>query len=144
MIMCVHGVRRFIVLPLFGVCFVMVLAGCGATGPDLVEVTGTVTLDGQPVDGAVVGFRPSEGTPAAATTDATGKFTLRVSVGQCAITVIKSETVGGGAVAGADETAQEVQTKSLLPIKYSAAQGSGLTADVQRGMAPLTLELTSK
>src|SRR5687768_3127557 len=53
------------------------LAGCGPSGPAMVKVTGTVTLDGTPVEGANVMFVPaSTGKPAQGKTDAAGKFTL--------------------------------------------------------------------
>lgn len=44
------------------------LLGCGESGPKLAPVTGTVTLNGKPLEGAVVSFQPdssfAEGIPA--------------------------------------------------------------------------------
>lgn len=37
------------------------LAGCGSGGPDLVPVSGTVTLEGKPIGGAHVTFAPKPG-----------------------------------------------------------------------------------
>ncbi|SIN85988.1 hypothetical protein SAMN05444166_1309 [Singulisphaera sp. GP187] len=34
------------------------IAGCGGSGPRLVSVKGTVTLDGKPLEGAVIAFHP--------------------------------------------------------------------------------------
>lgn len=53
------------------------LAGCGG-GPRPVKVSGTVTLDGQPVEGATVQFVPAGGTgrPAVGLTRADGGFEL--------------------------------------------------------------------
>ena len=44
-------------------CLVLLMAGCGGsdTTPGLVPVTGTVTLDGAPLDGAAVTFLPQFG-----------------------------------------------------------------------------------
>src|SRR5688500_6533032 len=57
--------------------FLVLLAGCGPSGPAMVKDTGTVTLDGTPVDGASVMFVPvSTVKPAQGKTDAAGKFTL--------------------------------------------------------------------
>ena len=54
-------------------------AGCGRRPP--VPVSGTVTLDGQPVEGATVTFhvlgRDREGRPATGQTDKTGTFHLK-------------------------------------------------------------------
>lgn len=53
------------------------LAGCG--GPENVgRVTGVVTLNGAPLPGAVVKFQPQpNGSPSAAVTDDSGRYTLR-------------------------------------------------------------------
>jgi len=60
------------------------LVGCGSEGFELVPVSGTVTLDGQPLAGASVSFQPTGGgaTPgpgSSAVTDASGKFQLKTS-----------------------------------------------------------------
>lgn len=53
------------------------LAGCGGADlPELGEVTGTVTLNGQPVEGALVEFIPDSGRPSSGVTDAEGVYTL--------------------------------------------------------------------
>lgn len=52
------------------------LAGCG-DGLELVPVAGTITLDGTPLEGATVIFRPERGRPSSGTTDALGKYALR-------------------------------------------------------------------
>ena len=59
--------------------FVTALNGCsgGAEVPALGKVTGTVTLDGEPLVGVNVVFKPAEGRAAAGVTDATGKYTLQ-------------------------------------------------------------------
>ncbi|MHB8899695.1 MAG: hypothetical protein ACYC6Y_13185 [Thermoguttaceae bacterium] len=141
--MYVQSLRVSLVLTLAGGLCLAAVAGCAPKGPETVEVTGTVTLDGQPVEGAIVGFRPTEGTPGAGTTDASGKFTLKATPGPNGVTVIKSETVGEAPVVDENTTAVEVQTKNLLPVKYSAVEGSGLSFDVQPGMAPVTIDLKS-
>ena len=59
------------------VCIVLVFAtGCG-TGYELAQ--GIVTMEGTPVEGAVVSFSPKEGstgTPGVGTTNKVGKFTI--------------------------------------------------------------------
>lgn len=62
------------------------IAGCGgSSGPDLHEVSGTVTLDGEPLPDAVVRFIPeTEGTaeyvrPATGVTDSSGWYSLSFS-----------------------------------------------------------------
>lgn len=52
-----------------------VTVGCG--GGETVPVSGTVTLDGEPLDGATIVFTPQEGgRPSAARTDSNGYYNL--------------------------------------------------------------------
>ena len=51
--------------------------GCGSgDAPPLGAVSGTVTLDGDPLEGVIVVFKPTEGRPAVGTSDAEGKYSL--------------------------------------------------------------------
>ena len=62
----------------------LVSVGCGGRGtPDLGKVSGTVTLDGQPLPQAKVEFQPTAdgGSASSATTDDQGKYELMYSVG---------------------------------------------------------------
>jgi hypothetical protein len=120
------------------------LVGC--TGekvnrPDPVLVTGVVTHNGSPVEGANVIFQPA-GHNYAATgrTDATGAFKLTAFEpdddgavpGEYKIAITKSEvTVTGGG--GSDDSPTTTKEKLLLPIKYARADGSGLVASVKSG-----------
>ena len=56
---------------------VLVTAGCGS-GSGMVSAGGTVTLDGEPLAGVVVEFRPVDpgGTPSFGLTDASGRYRL--------------------------------------------------------------------
>jgi hypothetical protein len=64
---------------------VLCLSGCGSSdGYKLAPVSGTITLDGQPLAGASVSFQPTGGgaTPgpgSAAVTDAGGKYELKTA-----------------------------------------------------------------
>ena len=61
---------------------VVVLLGCaGRNTPPLGKVTGTVTLDGQPLPKAKILFQPTgEGAPSYGRTDETGRYELQYSV----------------------------------------------------------------
>jgi len=52
------------------------LAGCGEGKPEVAEVTGTVTLDGKPLELIHVEFWPEVGPRAFGKTNESGKFTL--------------------------------------------------------------------
>src|SRR5262245_11610288 len=94
---CPLPIRRVLV-PGFAVLLVAA-AGCGnQRGP--VPISGTVTLDGEPVEGATVTFHTvgtdKEGKPATGETDKSGTFRLRtgtddgVRPGEYKVVIIKS------------------------------------------------------
>jgi hypothetical protein len=51
------------VLALVGLAGVVAAAGCGGERRDVIPVSGTVTLDGRPLGGATVTYRPTGDTP---------------------------------------------------------------------------------
>ncbi|NIP86928.1 MAG: carboxypeptidase regulatory-like domain-containing protein [Planctomycetales bacterium] len=57
----------------------VLLAGCGgnpADYPETAPVTGTVTLDGAPLEGASINFVPATGRSSSGKTDAQGRYEL--------------------------------------------------------------------
>jgi len=52
------------------------LVGCGESGPKLVPVSGTVTLNGKPLEGASIAFQPTsqDGIPAGDVTGPDGNY----------------------------------------------------------------------
>ena len=59
----------------------VLLAGCGGDGIRRVEVSGSVTLDGKPLDGAAILFVPIKGGPTAGTEIAGGQYRIEQSGG---------------------------------------------------------------
>jgi len=132
--------RSLVVLRLLGllriglsVVFLLPFAGCV---PALVPVSGTVTLDGQPLGSAAVMFTPPAGRPVTGKTDAQGKFSLftnspgdGVARGQYTVTIsaYKSEFDKRDVAGKADYVERTVW---LAPQKYSSPTTSGLTAAV--------------
>ncbi len=143
----------------------MSVTGCGGgndSGLNTVPVTGTVMMDGSPVEGAKVAFIPKEGGQGAVgMTDAQGKFSLMTVdpddgavPGSYTVTVFKSESAQS-MPADADRAnmsgeearayAQEVQknlisnrggagkVQDLLPEKYKSPATTDLTAEVTEG-----------
>ncbi len=64
--------------PACGVALMLMLVGCGKSGSTLAEVSGRVTLDGQPLVGAQLDFQPEHeaGSPSFGLTDADGRYEL--------------------------------------------------------------------
>jgi hypothetical protein len=117
----------------------VLICGCGGGRSGVSEVTGTITLDGQPLDGAQVTWpvggehdRPSSGV-----TDASGKYRLMytgteagAAVGNHKVEIITSFA--------SDEVAAPPER---VPSKYNA--NSELTAEVNSGTNQLDFDLTT-
>lgn len=136
-------------------CFVlgiaiMLIVGCG--GDDRVSaVTGTVTLDGEPIADATLTFMPKEGgRPGFGITDANGAFTLTTfAEGDGAahgVHVVTITAVEEKVSEKAEELAEEFGSLSevmqprrapkqiwRVPERYSESDTSGLEFDVKRG-----------
>jgi hypothetical protein len=118
------------------------IAGCsGGSALDTAMVTGVVTLDGEPVEGATVMFRPvteGQGAPATGTTDASGKYTLTtVAVGEAA------GAAGAGALpgeyyVGVTKTVSAAQAQEEALMKAYESGDSQAVAKLQApsGQAP--------
>jgi hypothetical protein len=126
------------------------LAGCGGSapvpkGPPVYKAGGTVTLKGQPVEGATVTFLSTDGKLGSyATTDAAGKFALTTHsagdgapAGDYMVAVTKMEAPKGGQGSGSPETGDyrppaenQPPPKNLLPAKYASPSPTGLKATI--------------
>lgn len=144
-----------------GFLLIVVLAGCsGDDGPETYPVTGTVTRNGEPVEGAIVSFTSSgSALPASGTTDSSGVYQLSTNTsgdgamaGTYQVTIAKYDTnlpESGAATEsdledpyditdeypdGYDEMEESELaasiSKNLLPEKYSRTNSSGLEATV--------------
>jgi hypothetical protein len=56
--------------------WIALLAGCGKPGPDVAPVSGRVTLDGQPLEFAIVTFHADGKSPATSGTNKDGRYEL--------------------------------------------------------------------
>jgi ABC-type transport system substrate-binding protein len=118
-------------------------AGCSGTkaGPATVEVTGTVTLNGSPVEQASVLFSPEIGSndgrlASQAKTDPQGRFQLTTHIGggkfksgivpgKYVVTITKPDPAPAKNTFAAP--------KNLLPSKYADAKSSPFKAEVAAG-----------
>jgi hypothetical protein len=129
------------------IVFALTVPGCG---DGLADVTGVVTLDGQPLRGGsgvrgTVYFQPTSGSGAAAVgiLDENGKFSLSsgskqgVAPGEysvtCSATQIIPSKQAGGTPSG----------RRITPQKYAVASTSGFQFTVEPGSNEFDLPLTS-
>lgn len=130
-----YSIRAILVL---GV--VCLFAGCGGYG-GVAPVSGTVTLDGQPLPDALVRFQPLEGgRPSTATTNAQGEYTLRYTQkqegaerGKHRVFITTAETVE-------DEQGNEVLTEEKVPARYNTENDDHI---VEVDGSPIDLKLTT-
>lgn len=119
------------------------VVGCGDSGTlPTVKVSGTVTYNGQPVEGASVAFVPEKGPPASGETDASGKFTLSTfETGDGAVpgkhTVLISEPSPDIELSGEEDYEYDYsepdESAGRFPAKYGDLGTSDFTADVKEG-----------
>lgn len=147
---------RFWVI-VIAVCFVVSMIGCQKN--DLSPVTGTVILDGKPIEKANVYFTPVAGGDGAATgeTNASGHFTLRLLKGgttgavpgEYIVTVKKLVSVDTGKTQPDlyDPTKRMpvLDSKNEIPEKYNSIEKPILKATIVAGKnPPIELQLKSK
>jgi hypothetical protein len=121
-------------------------AGCQrGDRPPLGRVSGTVTMDGQPLAGVEVSFAPETGRPSIGLTDGAGRYELTY------VGTVKGAKVGSHRVRIAmpmasldsDDAEQPVRTLLMrIPLRYNFQ--TTLTAEVQRGRNDFDFALESK
>lgn len=114
-------------------------------------IEGTVTYNGEPVEGALVGMTPIDdpkGLPAFGRTNAQGRYTITslrggregggAQIGKYRVTV--SKEVPSREMTPAEQRAYDrhgtmpnIQPKHVLPLRYSVAGQSGLEVQVDKG-----------
>jgi len=121
------------------------MTGCDSGKLATVRVSGTVTFDGAPLDGATVTFTPKtegQGHPAYGITDVNGRYQLQTFLGAAnagttpgdyLVFVTKREQSEGSGVSGAPTAGSSAPPppKSLIPERYGKAETSELTATVE-------------
>lgn len=120
----------------------LLIAGCGGAapaGPETGAVTGTVTLDGEPLSEVLVMFQPEDGKLGQASmgkTDEDGHYELTYS------TTTKGAVVGSHKVTvTTPTTAPDPKFKDPIPKKYNSK--TELKEEVQAGENVVDLALSS-
>ncbi|MCC9608667.1 hypothetical protein LOC68_09120 [Blastopirellula sp. JC732] len=107
------------------------LVGCGARGPEMGDVMGTVTYKGKPLGTGTITFVPeTDGLPmgyakigADGTYEGyTDEFGKGVPIGKHRVMIMAVKDNG-----------PEAAAMALIPFKYSSDRQSGLTAEVAAG-----------
>jgi len=147
--------QRFLLFTALLLC--LAITGCGRSGlPGLVPAAGMVTLNGEPVEGAIVNFAPESSIPnarsASAMSDKNGKFVVTtleygdgMMPGEYQVFLTKTSGTGGGL--SPEESARQGggddrQVVNHLPLKYADRNTSGLTVSIpSKGERNIELKL---
>jgi len=115
------------------------LVGCGAQdGAPLGTVTGTVTLEGKPVEGVTVQFQPEQGVPSYGTSDEEGKYELAY-VGPKMGAEVGRHTVQLS-YTGEDSSGDPLPMDIRIPREFGP--GSKVVREVEPGQNTFDLEIT--
>ncbi len=111
--------------------------GCGKSGPVRSDVTGSVTLDGQPLEEGEVLFIPADGVgPSDACPIIDGEFNGEVTPGSKRVEINATKDTGKAAPDGLPDY------QNLVPAQYN--RESKLTAEIgESDGSPMTFELKS-
>lgn len=120
--------------------------GCGSDGPDLAEVTGTVTIDGKPVHGAMLTFVPEAagGSPSYGVTDAEGNYSLMFTQDKNGAMLGKHNVEIETRRLTKDDMAEGVAPPEFVPVPKKYKQTGALTAEVKDEDNDIDFALESK
>ena len=142
---CCDGSLRLLVL----IVLMGFTIGCSDSGPRLFEATGKLTLNDKPLANASIIFSPAEQSPtvllATGRTDAEGAFALitdlrpGATAGKYTVTISATEEIAAAPKSQSKnkenssmlrEGDMPKPTKSLIPLKYTKLEESGLSFTV--------------
>ncbi|MFC1597648.1 carboxypeptidase regulatory-like domain-containing protein [Planctomycetota bacterium] len=129
---------RFVRVACGSLIVFLLATGCGDGGPERGNVTGKVTLDGKPLEGADLEFQPTEGSPSYGTTNPDGKYKLMYTrdkkgamVGEHTVRITTSTTA-------TDENGNEIRVPQQVPPEYSR---EGVVKEVKPGRNKFDFDL---
>jgi hypothetical protein len=117
------------------------LAGCGDSS--MSEVSGKVTVDGQPVDGGAISFVPVDGQgPTSGSIIREGRYTFQAPLGEMKVSVSAPKVIGTKKIYDTPNSPTMPITEEALPKKYN--EETELRFTVQRGANAMDWNLKSK
>ena len=119
----------------------------GCSGPNAASVSGTITLDGQPLPSANVSFYPDggSGAPAYGQSDVNGRYSLStgsdtgLAPGKYVAVVVATKEPPQPY----DAKGSEIPPIPITPAKYANVETSDLRIDVKAGKNDIPLALQS-
>jgi hypothetical protein len=133
--------------PIFKLAILLAAVSSGCSGPNAASVSGSVTLDGQPLTTGMVGFYPDggSGAPANGQIDVNGRYALStgsdtgLSPGKYVAVVVATKDPPQPY----DKTGAEIPPIPITPAKYGSTTTSDLRIEVKAGKNDIPLALQS-
>jgi hypothetical protein len=117
----------------------LLFIGC-SQGPAVGIVKGTITLDGQPVDGGLIRLVPADGNSQPADCIVTaGAYTVTMPIGEKKVEIYWTKSSGGKVDTASQGTEKVIQ---MVPTAYNTE--STLTYTVEKGTHTKDFALSSK
>lgn len=114
-----------------GIVLTALLIGCGGGDRrEYADVSGKVSVNGNPLKMGTVTFQPAAGAPATGTIQADGTYTLKGVVGPNKVMIVSREAEA--ADAGASPAKRAAPPQSFVPEQYGTPS-STLSFDVKSG-----------
>ena len=122
--------------------------GCEEPGTPKVQVSGTVTFKGKPLEGAIVSFTPKAGgQPASGTTDSAGKYVLSTEsnadgavAGDYVVTIAKYDRKEPPVPPGEEEkpkSDEPIDITDEYPAGYNEMDAAEKAATVAKNLLPM-------
>jgi hypothetical protein len=133
-----HYVRRIVpIATLVG------MIGCGSQDPNRGEVTGIITVNGQPVATGAVAFSPVDGqSPTSGGKIVDGKYTIQASAGTSRVAIRVPQIVGEKKLYNTPDSPVRPVMKETLPPEYN--DRTTLTLEVKPGDNEHNFDLKTK
>jgi hypothetical protein len=126
---------------LLAACFVSLAAGGCSSDSSKGTVSGTVTLDGQPLPSGLIRFVPVDGrTPSADATITDGEFSAEVPIGEKQVSISAPKVVGKRPAYQAPDSPMIDIVEELLPARYNVKSELTLSVTGGRQDAPFALK----
>ncbi len=121
---------------------ILLLTACG-TESNMGDVTGTVSVDGQPAERGSVSFAPLSGAGSTSGAEiSNGKYSAKVSLGKNKVEIRVPKVVGKQRLYDTPDSPVQELLEEVLPAKYN--DQTVLELDVKRGKNEKNWELTEK
>ncbi len=117
--------------------------GCGSGRSDLVEVTGKVTLDGQPVEKGKITLEATDGKGGVdGGSIENGEYSVMTTLGSKAVKINSPKVVGQKKTYGTADSPTEEVSQEAIPKQYN--RNTNLTMQVSDSDREYDFELKSK